>query len=81
MTPDDIKDLSVKNTLVYWILTTEAQISLRFALRPAVFEIHVFWKSECTEWPQNDLKDLSVKSTLCTQNTNALNDPRMTLRT
>ena len=55
---------------VHWILTPEAQISLCFALRPAVFKIQVFQKSKCTEWPQNDLKHLRVKSTLCTLNTN-----------
>ena len=103
---------------VHWICTSEAQISIRFALRPAVFEIQGFlntemhpmtpeWpkvlrcqrypvytehlprgpnfnplrsttnlfeiqscrKSECNEWPQNDLNHWSVKSTLCTVNT------------
>ncbi len=40
-----------------------------FALRPAVFGIQACRKSECTEWPQNDLNYLSVKSTLYILNT------------
>ena len=100
---------------VHLMLTPEAQISLLFALWPAVFEIQVlemhwmtpecpwavkcqkypvyteyspprpkfhyvslygqpfsryrfFENQKCTIWPQNDLKHLSVKSTLCTPN-------------
>ncbi len=49
----------------HWILTPEVQISLSFALRPAIFEIQACPKSECAKWPQNDLNHLSVKSTLC----------------
>ncbi len=54
---------------VHWIVTPEAQISLRFALRPAVFEIQACRKLECTKLPQNDLKHWSAKTTLCTLNT------------
>ncbi len=57
-----------KVSCVHWILTLEAQISLLFTLQPTVFEIQVFQKSKSTQWPQNDLNHLSVKSTICTLN-------------
>ncbi len=37
-----------------------SQISLGFALRPAVFEIRSFW-DKCTEWPQSDGEPCKVK--------------------
>ncbi len=57
-----------KWSCIHWIQTPEAQISLCFSLRPAVFEIPACGK--CTEWPQNDFKHLIVKCTLYTLNTN-----------
>ncbi len=42
---------------------------MRFALRLAVSEIHVSENRKCTEWPQTELEDLTVKSTLYTLNT------------
>ena len=56
---------------MHWILSPVTQISHRFALREAVFEIHVKGcpKLECTDWPQNDLENSTVKSTLCALNT------------
>ncbi len=65
---NDLKHLTVKSTL--YILNThpKVKISLRFALRPAVFEIQCCRKSEFTEWPQNDLNHLAIKSTLYTMN-------------
>ena len=54
---------------VHWILAHEAQISLRFALRPANFEIQACQKRKCTQWPHDYLNHLRVKSTPCTLNT------------
>ncbi len=53
----------------HWIFTPEAQISICFALQPAIFEWQACRNSECPEWPQNDLNHWSVKSTLCTLDT------------
>ncbi len=53
---------------IHCILAPDAQISLRFALRPAIFGM-VVKNRKCTEWPQNDFKHLTVKSTLYTVNT------------
>ena len=39
----------------------EAQISIRFALRPALFEIQFFENRKCTQWLQNDLNHWSIK--------------------
>ncbi len=50
---------------LHWILTPRPKFHSVFALRPAIFEIQAGWKSECTEWPQNDLNHWSVKSILC----------------
>ncbi len=66
---NDLTHLSVKSTLYTLNTHPEAQISIRFALRQAIFEILACGKSECTEWPQNDLNHWSVISTLCTLNT------------
>ncbi len=63
---------------VHWILTHEAQISISFTLRPAIFEIQACRKSESTEWPQNALNHWSVKSTLYTRNTHT-RGPNFTL--
>ena len=49
--------------------TPEAQIWVRFALRPDAFEIKIVENRKCTEWPQNDHKTLTVKSTLNTLST------------
>ena len=47
-------------------LPPEAQILVRLhvALRSAIFEVQGRRKSECTEWPQNELEHLTVNSTL-----------------
>ncbi len=56
ITPEWPQALSCQKYPVYTILTPEAQISLRFALRPAVFDIQSCQKSEMhrktPEWPQ-----------------------------
>ncbi len=53
---NDLKHVTVKSFCIYWILTTEAQISLCFAIRPAVFKIQGWWQSEMHRmtptWPQ-----------------------------
>ncbi len=50
MTPQiDIKPLSVTTTLSTLDTHPEAQISIRFALRPAIVEIQACRKSECIE--------------------------------
>ncbi len=70
MTPEmTLSTYLTKVPCIPWILTHNAQISLCFTLRTAVFEIQGFDNWKCTEWPQNDLKHLTVKSTLYTQNT------------
>ena len=60
-----------KFTSILYALNTHplGQISLRFALRPAIFEIQYCWPSEMHQWSQNDLKHLTVESTLYTLNT------------
>ncbi len=63
---------------IHWILTPESQISIRFALLPAIFEIQACQNSKCTKWPQNDLNHWSDKSTLCTVNTHP-QGPNLTL--
>ena len=72
--PNDPRKMTLSSKVskvpyVHWILTPDAQISLRFALRPTVFEIQVFRKSKWTQWPQNDLNHWSIKSTLYRLNT------------
>ncbi len=47
--------LKVKCTPYTYYNYPESQISLRFALQPAVFQLLVIW-DKCTEWPQNYLK-------------------------
>ncbi len=56
---------------IYLMLTPEAQILVRFALRLAVCEIHVQGGRNriCTEWPQTEFELLTDKSTLYTLNT------------
>ncbi len=41
----------------------EFQISVLFALRPAVFELQTILRKKCTKWPQNDLQHYKV---ICT---------------
>ncbi len=44
-------------------------IGSRFALRPAVFKMQACWKSKMHRTTQNDLNQLTVRSTLYTLNT------------
>ena len=64
---------------IRWILNPETQISIRFTLRPAIFEIQACRKLECIEWPQNDFKHWSDKSTLCKLNTFFSNPHRLAI--
>ena len=52
---NDLKHLTLKGPCIQWILTPKAQISLRFALWPAIFQIQACRKSEMypmtLEWP------------------------------
>ncbi len=60
-----LKNKKYKIRYIYEVLTHEAQIFVRFALRPAVFKIQGYWKRKfrkCTEWPQTDFEILPVKS-------------------
>ncbi len=72
-TPNDpqnyLKHLTSQVSCIHWMLIPEAQISLRFALRPAIFKVQDVKNRKFTQWLQKDLKHLSIKSTLCTLNT------------
>ena len=50
-------------------LPLKAKFLVRFALWPVIFEIQACWKSKCTEWPQNDLEHIRVKSTMHIEST------------
>ncbi len=69
---NNLKHLTVKSTLYTLSAYPEAQILVRFALQPAVFQIQgspnrrcgkwtpgtfSIWHLLCTVWPQNDLKN------------------------
>ncbi len=43
-------------------IVPDSQISVRFALRPAVLELQAI-RDKCTEWPQNDIEYYKVKGT------------------
>ena len=67
----ELENLTVKITL-YTLHTPKAQILVRFGLRFAVSVIqHVQGrrKSKMHQWPQTELEDLTVKSTLYTPST------------
>ena len=72
-----MKHLTSGVSCIHWMVTPEAQILLRFALRPAIFETQGCRKSEMHRMTQNNLKHLTVKSTLHTLNTNP-KDPNFT---
>ena len=44
---------------IYVTSIHESQISVLFALQPAIFEIQTIW-DKCTEWPQIDLETYKV---------------------
>ena len=59
---NDLEPYKVKLTHTCIISILESQISARFTVRPAVFEITPFW-DKCNKWTQNDLEPYKVKCT------------------
>ncbi len=66
-----LKHLTAQVSCIYWILIPEAQISLRFAYGQPFSRYRIVENQKCTrgQWPQNDPRHLTVKSTLYILNT------------
>ncbi len=57
---NNLNHLNIKSTYTLYTRSThprgpEVEILVCFVLSPVIFEIQGCWKSECTEWPQNEL--------------------------